>query len=528
MHSMEKKLANIKTPHWLWIEHNQIAEINPKKPKLDEELSVSFIPMGAVAEESGRYTTDDSKKFEDVKKGYTYFSDGDILFAKITPCMENGKVALLSNLTNGVGFGSTEFHVSRLTEAVEKKFYFYFFVSKSFRKQAQANMAGSAGQLRVTTDYFSNVSVPLCPTREQQRIVTKIEELFSEIDSGVESLKTAQAKLKTARQSLLKAAFEGKLTEQWRKDNADRQESPEALLERIQAEREAHYQQQLTDWQHQLKDWEAAGKEGKKPRKPKVPKALPPLTQQELAELPELPEGWKWINLGNISEISGGITKNQKRQSLPQKNPFLRVANVYANKLELDDIHFIGTTPDEAKRAKLKKDDLLIVEGNGSPDQIGRVAKWDGSIEHCTHQNHLIRSRLASPISADFVLHFLLSATGRKAIKKVASSTSGLYTLSLAKVEKLCIPVCSKNEQMMIVDQLESRLSQLDQLERTLTASMKQAEALKQSILKRAFAGRLVPQDPDDEPASELLARIRAERESQPRAPRKLHREPTP
>lgn len=80
----------------------------------------------------------------------------------------------------------------------------------------------------------------------------------------------------------------------------------------------------------------------------------------------------------------------------------------------------------------------------------------------------------------------------------------------------------------MIVDQLESRLSQLDQLERTLTASMKQAEALKQSILKRAFAGRLVPQDPDDEPASELLARIRAERESQPRAPRKLHREPTP
>ena len=131
-------------------------------------------------------------------------------------------------------------------------------------------------------------NIPLPPLNEQHRIVAKIEALFSELDKGIESFKTAREQLKIYRQALLKHAFSGKLTEQWRAENQDKLETAEALLQRIQTEREQRYQQQL-------KDWEATGKQGSKP---KAPKTLPPLTAEELAELPELPKGWAWVKIG--------------------------------------------------------------------------------------------------------------------------------------------------------------------------------------------------------------------------------------
>lgn len=139
--------------------------------------------------------------------------------------------------------------------------------------------------------------IPLPPTNEQHRIVSKIEALFSELDKGIESFKTAHEQLKIYRQALLKHAFSGKLTEQWRAENAGKLESAETLLQRIQTERQQRYQQQL-------KDWEANGKQGSKP---KAPKTLPPLTGEELAMLPELPTGWAWLRLGNTNvDVSDG------------------------------------------------------------------------------------------------------------------------------------------------------------------------------------------------------------------------------
>ena len=133
-----------------------------------------------------------------------------------------------------------------------------------------------------------NFVVP--PLAEQHRIVAKIEELFSELDQGVASLKTAREQLKVYRQSLLKNAFEGKLTAAWRAAHRDQLETAAALQQRIARERQARYQQQLADWQ-------TAGQTGPKP---KPPKPLPPLTAEELAELPELPAGWGWFKFGSI------------------------------------------------------------------------------------------------------------------------------------------------------------------------------------------------------------------------------------
>jgi predicted GIY-YIG superfamily endonuclease len=114
-------------------------------------------------------------------------------------------------------------------------------------------------------------------------------------------------------------------------------------------------------------------------------------TVPDTTDLPELPEGWVWATVGSLGDVIGGLTKNPKRAKLKRRLPYLRVANVYANELRLEEIEEIGVEDNELEKLLVQKGDLLVVEGNGSPEQIGRLAIWDGSISPCVHQNHLIK-----------------------------------------------------------------------------------------------------------------------------------------
>jgi len=219
---------------WAWKYMKDVGEINPKfnGENLPNDLDVSFIPMKCVEELTGYIDLSNTRKLSDVRKGYTPFKDGDLLFAKITPCMENGKVAIASGLKNDIGFGSTEFHVIRANPLISGKFIFFFLIQEGLRKDAQSHMTGSAGQLRVPADYMKDIPIPLPPPPEQHQIVSEIERRFSVAD---EVEKTVDASLKQAerlRQSILKQAFEGKLVPQ---DPLD--EPANKLLERIMAEK---------------------------------------------------------------------------------------------------------------------------------------------------------------------------------------------------------------------------------------------------------------------------------------------------
>lgn len=193
----------------------------------------------------------------------------------------------------------------------------------------------------------------------------------------------------------------------------------------------------------------------------------------------------------NFFEITGGLTKNSRRNELPLQMPYLRVANVYYNHLDLSEIKEIGVTEQEIDRCLLEKNDLLFVEGNGSKAQIGRVAIWNGQIPKCLHQNHIVKGRPLGNMLSEYALYYLISNEGRKQIVNVAKSTSGLYTLSTNKIKGLRVPYCDLNDQKRILDDVKEKLSVYDSIEYTIDTSLQQAEALRQSILKQAFEGEL-------------------------------------
>ena len=211
-----RQFSCIMREDWIEVELGEITELNPKilnKNEIDGELEVQFLPMKLVEEVSNKIHLNEIRKFNEVqKKSYTYFSEGDVLFAKVTPCMENGKIAIATNLKNGIGYGSSEFHVFRCYEIVLNNYLFYYLVQEAFRREAQHNMTGAVGLRRVPKIFIEKHKFPLAPLPIQRAIVSKIETLFSDLDKGIADLNLAKAQLKIYRQAVLKKAFEGEMS----------------------------------------------------------------------------------------------------------------------------------------------------------------------------------------------------------------------------------------------------------------------------------------------------------------------------
>jgi type I restriction enzyme S subunit len=236
---------------WQIVSLAEITEINPKidKSQIADDTKVSFVPMQAVGAGDGRIDTSIKKRFAEVKKGYTPFRPRDVLFAKITPCMENGKIAVVPALHNNLGFGSTEFHVIRSKERIDPRYIYYYISRLDYRKEAASKMTGAVGQKRVSTDFIKSSTIPLAPLDQQKLIVAEIEKQFSRLDEAVGALRRIQANLKRYKASVLKAAVEGKLTEQWRSRKGEqpfastKDETGADLLKRILAERRKKWEE---------------------------------------------------------------------------------------------------------------------------------------------------------------------------------------------------------------------------------------------------------------------------------------------
>ncbi len=457
----------------------EIAEINPKftGEYLTDDTEVAFLPMKCVEELTGHLNLFFTRRLSEVKKGYTPFIEGDLLFAKITPCMENGKVAIAHGLKNGIGFGSTEFHVIRLPESFPRKLLFFFLIREDLRRDAQRNMTGSAGQLRVPVHYMHQIPIPLPPLPEQHRIVARIEGLFTRLDAGVAALKKIKAQLKRYRQAVLRDAFQGKLTQEWREDHKGELEPASALLERIKREHPKN----------------AQGKY----------KELPSL---DTSDLPDLPEGWVWTITSDVcSSVRDGThdTPRYVEEGIPL---------VTSKNLKEDGLDFTTTKnisiEDHKKisvRSGVENGDILFAMigtvGNPVVVQTDRLFSI---------KNVGLFKKNQSFLRSKYLKFWLASWTFNEILEKgkLSKGTTQKF-IPLEHLRILPLPLSSFTEQHKIVEEIERRLSVADEIGKAVDQSLKQSVRLRQSILKRAFEGKLVPQDPSDEPADKLLERIR-------------------
>ncbi|MBN1969080.1 MAG: restriction endonuclease subunit S [Candidatus Delongbacteria bacterium] len=388
------------------------------------------------------------------------------------------------------------------TYFLDKSLVYYFLLSQY--KYLNTNTKG-VGIPHLDPKILWEIAFPLPPLPEQHRIVAKIEQLFSELDKGIESLKKAQAQLKVYRQSVLKHAFEGKLTEEWRKENQDKLKSADILLEEIKTVRIEKYEEDLLKWKEDCKN--ATTKGEKKPAKPRKPDELPPLTQDELKELPELPSGWCWGKLGDIADkITDG--EHFRPKTVENGVYFLSAKDIQDNHIDFSNPLFI-TKEDSIKfrkRCNPEKNDILIVSRGAT---VGRMCVVKTDELFCL-LGSVILLKINYLLSSNYFNYSIKSPFLQKKLLGLSGSTAqqAIYLRDLIDIN---IPFPSLPEQNQIVKEIESRLSVCDNMEKSIEQSLKQAELLRQSILKKAFSGKLVPQDPSDEPAEKLLERIKME-----------------
>lgn len=415
-------------------------------------------------------------EFAKMKSAGSYFQEGDVLYGRLRPYLNKVHRAKFE------GVASAEFIVLPASDFFDGEFIKYLLHRKKFVDFAMSRSSGD--RPRVKFDGIAEFEFPLPPLNEQRRIVEKIETLFARLDQGEAALRHTQTLLARYRQSVLKAAVTGALTADWRAANAHRLEHGRDLLARIlQTRRET---------------WQGRGKY----QEPAAP---------DTSNLPELPEGWVWASVEQLGEVNRKIAYGvlQPGKQFDGGIKLVRVGDVNGGEVHLGALKEV----DPAIAAKYPRTNLqgneVLVTLVGT---IGRSAVVPPEIAGA----NVARAVGVVPVLRDFVnshwlAHCFNSPANSQKLIGLAHEVAR-KTLNLEDVRRFQVPLPSLEEQNKIVERLSVEISKVIAAESQCGTELTRSAALRQSVLKDAFAGKLVPQDPSDEPAAELLARIRASR----------------
>ena len=392
---------------------------------------------------------------------------------------------------------------------INRDFLVKFMITNAFVDQSVSE-DNRVAMPKINQAALSNILVPLPPLAEQRRIVAKVDELMALLDrleaarsqreaardrltaaslarltaeadpetaraharfalDTLPALTTRPDQIKTLRQTILNLAVRGKLVAQ---DPAD--EPALVLLKRIAKKRERLVR-------------EGAIRSTKNPA---------PLDDNEVLPF-EAPSGWRWTTLAHLLVVTGGIQKTPGRTPKNRAFPYLGVGNVYRDRIDLTNLKQFELQDGELEKYALKPFDILVVEGNGSASEVGRCAMWEGQVEDCVHQNHLIRCRPIKPETARYAMLYLNSPLGMVEMMDLAITSAGLYNLSVGKISKIAIPIPPLAEQHRIVAKVDALMALCDRLETALA----DADATRQRLLEALLHDALTPAAPAAEAA---------------------------
>jgi type I restriction enzyme S subunit len=478
---------------WASVLLSEVCDINPSKPHSDAlpaDAPVTFVPMPAVDAEAGAITKTEVRPFAKVRNGFTAFREADVIFAKITPCMENGKAAIARNLRNGLAFGSTEFHVLRSNGVVLPEYVYRFIRQESFRKAAEAEMTGSVGQRRVPADFLRHVELPVAPLAEQERIVAKIEELLVQVNSIRARLAKAAQIMKRFRRSVLAAACSGRVTEDWRvtAGSFDRTEVVSEILARRRA------------------NWS----EGRY-RQPDLP----------IGDLEfELPETWAVVSFDQVTTLitKGSSPRWQGFEYQDEGVFFLRSQNVRWGNLDLSERTYLHERFNrDHPTSVIREGDVLL---NLVGASVGRAAIATSEIQgaNCNQAVSIIRL-VSGALLNSWVLYYLLSPMAQNHISENKADVARA-NFNLDDIKVMPLPLPPLHEQREIVRRVDALFKLADTIEKRVEAAARRADTLTQAILAKAFRGELVPTEAElarregryYETAAVLLERVRTER----------------
>jgi len=417
--------------------------------------------------------------------------------------------------------------------------YVFYYILSQRRRLKEAGQGGA--QPNISQTVLKAWEIPLAPLNEQRRIVAAIEQHFSRLDAAVATLERVKAKLALARASVLKAAVEGRLvpTEAALAKAEGRDYEPaEVLLERILAERRARWEEEAwkkeiakaqqkvakarrkaagNPWKRGDKfekgEWEGIPEEEYRRYLPKNDKwklkYKEPL-EPEVEGLPELPEGWVFCRIDAVGRVQLGRQRSPKNHQGPYMREYLRVANVFEDRIDLSDVMKMNFTPEEYETYRLHESDILLNEGQ-SPHLVGRPAMWSGERESMCFTNSLVRFQATRGVVPKYALMVFRAQLAMRRYMKIAKITTNIAHLGAQRFAAVEFPLAPIAEQQRIVAEVDRQLSVLDAVGHLVDTNLARCARLRQAILKRAFEGKLAPQDPDDEPASVLLERIKAQ-----------------
>jgi len=350
------------------------------------------------------------------------------------------------------------------------------------------------------------VVIPVAPKDEQIRIVVKVEELLSDLDAGVAELAAARKKLGQYRRSLLKSAVEGALTMDWRARHTPT-ETGAQLLDRILTQRRVCWEAK------QLEMFKVQDKTPPKHWKEKYRAPVEP----DATNLPALPIGWVWASVEQLGRVQLGRQRSPDKMGKANPTPYIRAANITEGGVDLSDVHEMDFSETEKETFALKVGDVLLTEASGSPEHVGRPAIWKQVEGLYCFQNTVIRFT-PEGIGSEYAFYLFLAMQKLGIFSKLSGGV-GINHLSAGKFSKLPVPLPPVAEQLALVETISESFSRCNDQLVFNAHSLKQSAVQRQNILRAAFAGELVPQDPNDESATVLLQRIREEQAEHRRQP---------